>query len=157
MTRHFFLLVVVASSILLVSCSREPAAPQVADPADPATYAEGQSYTVRGIIAQLPEAGPPPRDFKIHHEHIPDFVGKSGEVHRNPDGTPGMRSMVMAFPNLAPDVSLDGLAVDGKIEFEFRVRWDEDQTGNRTARWLVTRITPLPAETEISFENKTGP
>ena len=63
----------------------------------------------------------------------------------------------MAFPNLAPSVSLDGLAVDDKVEFEFLVRWEENAAGQRSATWLVNRLTRLPAETEISFENKPSP
>ena len=128
--------------LAIAACSDTGTRTQSPDPTDPATYAEGQAYTVRGVIVQLPDAGPPPKDLKIHHEHIPDFVGKSGEIHINPkDGVPGMKAMVMAFPNLAPSVSLDGLAVDDKVEFEFLVRWEENAAGQRSATWLVNRLT----------------
>jgi hypothetical protein len=105
----------------------------------------------------LPGDGPPPTGLKIHHEHIPGFIGKTGEVFVNRDGTPGMRAMNMEFPNVSGGVPADTLAVGDKVEFTFLVRWDETDTGDRIARWLVTEITPLPPETEISFENKTGP
>lgn len=148
-----------SSLSLLQACSNESGQSSRPDPTDSATYAEGQAYTVRGVIVQLPEAGPPPKEFKIHHEHIPNFIGASGEVFVNNDAskTPGMRSMVMAFPNLAPTISLDDFAVGDKIEFEFLVRWDANAAGDRTPTWLINAMTKLPADTEISFENKPVP
>lgn len=127
------------------------------DTPDAAASEDTQTYTVLGIVAQLPEAGPPPKEFKIHHEHIPTFIGKSGEVFVNSDGTPGMRAMVMPFSDLAPRVTLDGISANDKIEFTFVVRWIEDAAGNRSPRWRVTNITPMPADTEISFDNKPSP
>lgn len=121
----------------------------------PAVYAdEVQSYWVRGIVVQLPDKGPPPRELKIHHEHIPEFVGRTGEIHINRDGVPGMKAMVMEFPELAPGVSLEGLSPSDKIRFEFTVKWLVSPAGDRTPRWLVSAIEPLPADAEISFENK---
>lgn len=127
------------------------------DTPDAAASEGTQTYTVLGIVAQLPEAGPPPKEFKIHHEHIPTFIGKSGEIFVNSDGTPGMRAMVMPFSDLAPGVTLDGISTNDKIEFTFVVRWIEDAAGNRSPRWQVTNITPMPADTEISFDNKPSP
>ncbi|USN98649.1 MAG: hypothetical protein H6810_10840 [Phycisphaeraceae bacterium] len=125
---------------------------------DQAVFDEGfQTYQVRGIIAQLPSDGPPPEDLKIHHEHIPDFIGKTGEVVRNSDGTPGMKSMVMPFPELGEGVSLEGLAPGDKVVFTLKVKWLESPSGERTPRWLVSALEPLPADAEISFENKLGP
>lgn len=124
------------------------------DLTDPASYAEGQAYTVRGEITQLPDPGPPPTEFKIHHEHIPDFIGKSGEVFVSSDGVRGMRSMVMAFPYRAPGVDLSEFTAGDKVEFEFLVRWETSPGGDRTPTWLIGSMTKLPPETVISYENK---
>jgi Cu/Ag efflux protein CusF len=98
-----------------------------------------KAYTVRGRIIALPDAsGKQPLD--IHHEEIPDFVGKSGKVV-------GMKEMIMPFANLAPGVTLDGFAAGDAVEFVFEVRW------NAAPRTLVTKIAKLPAGTEL----KLGP
>ena len=98
-----------------------------------------KAYTVRGRIIALPDAsGKQPLD--IHHEEIPDFVGKSGNVV-------GMKEMIMPFANLAPGVTLDGFAAGDAVEFVFEVRW------NAAPRTLVTKIAKLPAGTEL----KLGP
>ena len=154
--RSLFVLFGLLATASLTGCSNENPNAGAYDPTDPASYTQGQSYTVRGEVLQLPDAGPPPRDLKLQHEHIPDFVGKTGEVHMNPDGVPGMKAMAMPFPNVAPG-ALDGVSVGDKIEFLFLVRWDEDAAGNRTPSTLVAEITPLPPETVISNENKPTP
>jgi len=98
-----------------------------------------QSYTVRGRVISLPSSnGKQP--FEIHHEEIPGFVGKSGAVV-------GMKEMIMPFPDLAPGVTLDGLAAGDLVEFVFEVRW------NAPPRTLVTRISKLPADAVL----KLGP
>ena len=149
------LLIVLVSS--LIACSERAAEAPAPDPTDPATYAEGQAYTVRGVIAQLPSDGPPPAELKIHHEHIPDFIGETGEVFVNSEGVPGMKAMVMAFPNLAPGVEIESLEIGDKIEFDFLVRWEDAPGGRRSATWLVSRLSSLPEDAEISFENKPSP
>jgi hypothetical protein len=141
----------------LPACDNSAEAPPAIDLTDPANYTEGQSYTVRGEITQLPDAGPPPAELKIRHEHIPDFIGKTGEVFVNSDGTPGMRAMNMGFPYLAPTVALDEYTVGDKVEFTFLVRWDTDPYGERTPTWLIGAMTKLPADTEISYDNKPVP
>jgi hypothetical protein len=151
---RLLLIVLVAS---LVACSDPAAETPRPDPTDPATYEGGQAYTVRGVIAQLPSDGPPPAELKIHHEHIPDFIGENGEIFVNNEGIPGMKAMVMAFPNLAPGIPLESLEVGDKIEFEFLVRWENKPGGGRSASWLVSRVTNLPDDAEISFENKPAP
>jgi hypothetical protein len=135
--------------------------PGCGEPGEPAEEARSEGfeegvdiYRVRGIIRQLPSEGPPPKDLKIQHEHIPEFRSADGTVHVNSDGVPGMRAMVMPFPLLAGDVSLEGLGVGDKIEFEFRVKWTESPSG-ASPEWLVSAIEPLPDDAEISFENKT--
>lgn len=123
---------------------------------DLSIYEGADTYRVRGVVVHLPDRGPPPRDLKIHHEHIPGFIGKTGEVHINSDGVPGMKAMAMDFPEIARDVSLEGLGPGDKVVFEFKVRWVESPSGVPTPRWLVSALEPLPADAEISFENKVG-
>ncbi|MCA9274891.1 MAG: copper-binding protein [Phycisphaerales bacterium] len=102
---------------------------------------------IRGEIATLPNPEVPGSELQIHHEQIPEFKTSEGVVNITADGIAGMRSMTMPFP-LAEGVSLDGFAVGDKVEFEFVVNWG----GNRPA-WEVTKLTKLPAETELNFEN----
>lgn len=102
---------------------------------------------IRGEIATLPNPEVPGSELQIHHEQIPEFKTSEGVVNITADGIAGMRSMTMPFP-LAEGVSLDGFAVGDKVEFEFVVNWG----GNRPA-WEVTKLTELPAETELNFEN----
>ncbi|MCX5691998.1 MAG: copper-binding protein [Planctomycetota bacterium] len=117
-----------------LAAANPPAGAASPDPADVI-----KSYTVRGKIIALPDtSGKQPLD--IHHEEIPDFVGKSGKVV-------GMKEMIMPFANLAPGVTLGGLVVGDAVEFVFEVRW------NASPRTLVTRILKLPAETAL----KLGP
>lgn len=150
-----FLSAALVAALALTACDNaEPATTSAAE----IDYTKGaNAYTVRGIVEAVPAEGPPPADLKIRHEHIPDFVGNKGTVHVNPDGVPGMKAMAMEFPNLAPGLSLDGIAQGDKVEFTFRVKWIESTTGGLTPRWQVTEISKLPAETPISFDNKTAP
>jgi len=116
---------------------------------------DADTYTVLGIVRSLPSEGPPPTDLRIQHEHIPDFVGQTGEIHMNTDGVPGMKAMTMDFPRLADGVSLEGLAPGDKVRFTFKVKWIESATGDKSPRWLVSAIEPLPDDTPVSFDNKT--
>lgn len=142
-----------ATSVSLLGCGEQPANDNTAiDFNDSA-----QTYRVRGVIVQTPSKGPPPRDLKIHHEHIPDFIGANGKVYVNKHGVPGMAAMVMPFPEIAEGVSLEGLEQGDKIAFEFKVNWVDTPGGGRSPRWLVSAIEPLPADAEISYENKVGP
>ena len=101
---------------------------------------------IRGIITYLPTAGSPDPHMKIRHEHIPEFRNEEGEIFVSPDGIPGMRSMQMGFPT-APHVALDGLSVDDKVEFTFRVNW------GGSPPWEITEITKLDPATQIDFTN----
>ncbi|GJQ30561.1 MAG: hypothetical protein HBSAPP03_24450 [Phycisphaerae bacterium] len=87
-----------------------------------------QTYTVLGTIEQLPADG---RPLMVHHQPIPEFVGKNGRVV-------GMREMTMEFANLAPGVSLSGLKAGDPISMTFEVRW------NATPRTRVTAISAVP-------------
>ena len=123
-------------SAAVVGCS-DPAAPEPTTP----TFAE--VYTTRGIVERLPDPQRVGSDLHIQHEQIPEFVGRDGQVV-------GMRSMTMPFPTLAPDVSLDGLAVGDKVRFTFGVTWSQGTTG-RVPTWTVTHIEELPPDTELDL------
>jgi Cu/Ag efflux protein CusF len=115
-----------ALSVLIPSgCQRE------ADPAD-------QKYTTRAVVVALPEDRQP---LMLHHEEIPEFVGKAGEVV-------GMKEMVMPFEQVAAGVSLADLAAGDKIELDFEVRWKQ------RPRTLVTRIEKLDPSTALNLAPK---
>ncbi len=147
---------IIAAGIVCVSalsgCSKSPEAADTAS-----IFDEGASvYHVRGEIVQLPSDGPPPTDLRIHHERIPDFIGKDGEVFVNSDGVTGMKAMTMVFPELGPGVSLEGLKPGDKIAFELKVKWLETPSG-KTPRWLVSAIEPLPGSTQLNFGDAVAP
>ncbi len=102
---------------------------------------------ILGIVATLPEAGKPGSEFKIHHEHIPEFKTKEGGVFVTADGVPGMKSMVMSFP-LGEEITLEGLEVGDKVRFSFDVNW------GGTPPWVVTKVEEIDPGTEIDFANK---
>lgn len=135
---------------LLLIVTRDGASPQ-AQPAPPsastsdATTKPGaasaaaetgvSSYAVRGRVITLPTAdGKQP--LQIHHEAIPEFKGRSGEMT-------GMKEMIMPFPDIAPTVSLAAIGPGQAVEFTFEVRW------NASPRTLVVKLAPLPAETRL--------
>jgi len=99
-----------------------------------------QKYTTRAIVVALPEARQP---LMLHHEEIPEFVGKAGEVV-------GMKEMVMPFEQVAPGVALADLAPGDKIELDFEVRWKQ------RPRTLVTRIEKLDPSTVLNLAPKAG-
>ena len=93
-------------------------------------------YTVRGVIAALPDPADPFTQLKISHEAIPDFKTISGQVV-------GMNAMTMGFTP-GPGVSLEGLAVGQKVEFVLEVHREK-------AAMLVTSIEPLPEDTALEL------
>jgi len=100
-----------------------------------AASAANKSYTVRGIVKGLPNKGL--AQANIHHEAIPSFVGRSGEVD-------GMMSMSMSF-GVGEGVSLADIAVGDKVEFSFEVAWSSKPP------LTLTKISKLPADTEIEI------
>jgi Cu/Ag efflux protein CusF len=90
--------------LLVAACSSTPKE----EPASPV-----QSYTVNGVIRQLPEA--PGNELMIEHEAIADFVNAAGD-------TVGMHAMTMGFP-VDEGVDLEGFAPGDSIRFRFEVRW----------------------------------
>lgn len=97
-------------------------------------------YTVRGQIAQLPEASDPKAEFRVRHEAIPEY--------KRTDGTLGMNTMTMPFP-LGDGVSLDGMQVGDIVELTFEVEYDPGFIKLR--RYYTIKIEELPAETELDF------
>lgn len=103
-------LVLVAAALGPAGCEKKPAPSPTAPTARPVA-----SYTVRGVIKQLPDEAVKGTMLQVHHEAIPGFVNADGAVV-------GMKEMVMPFP-LGPGVSLQGLAVGDSIEMTFDVDW----------------------------------
>lgn len=103
----------------------------------------GRDYTVRGRVAQLPEAGNPASGFVVAHQAVDDFVDRQGEVV-------GMDPMTMSFP-LGPKVSLAGLAVNDPVEFTLHVDW------SATPPVRITSVHKLPPGTPIVFRAAQPP
>lgn len=104
--------------------------PTAADTTSPTA----RSYTVRGVVLRAATDG---REWQIHHEALPEFVGIDGKVEP-------MDAMVMPFP-IDAQVAGD-LRVGDKIRFTFQVDWQGSPP------LLVTRWERLPADTRLSFE-----
>ncbi len=103
----------------------------------------GRDYTVRGRVAQLPEAGNASSGFVISHQAVDDFVDRTGEVV-------GMDPMTMSFP-LGPRVSLAGLAVNDPIEFTLHADW------SAVPPVRITSLHKLPPGTPIVFRAAQPP
>lgn len=112
-------------------------------PATPTDREPDQIYTVRGEIRQLPDGENPASGLQLQHENIPDFVNRDGDVV-------GMKPMIMQFTP-GPGVDLSDLSVGDKVQFTFDVDWDGSPL------FMVTRIEPLPAETELDFAPPAPP
>lgn len=95
-------------------------------------------YTVRGIVARLPQANGPDRDLYVHHAPISNFRDEHGKVV-------GMMSMTMPLPVVA-GVSLAGIAPGDPVEFTFTVSW------KKPAGYQIVRIQKLPPGTVVDFE-----
>lgn len=95
-------------------------------------------YTVRGVVAKLPQADGRDGDLYIHHVPIPGFRDERGKVV-------GMMSMTMPFP-VAAGVSLAGIAPGDPVEFTFTVAWKQP------VGYQVIRIQKLPAGTVVDFQ-----
>ncbi|WP_437949944.1 copper-binding protein [Sorangium sp. So ce296] len=95
---------------------------------------DGTRYHSRGVLRNIAHPNGQ-RVLLIHHEPIPDFVSRDGRKK-------GMASMAMPF-GVAPEVSLDGLEIDDKIEFTFAVDWERYPTS------FVTDVKELPPDTPL--------
>jgi hypothetical protein len=97
-----------------------------------------QTYTTRGRIEGLPASGR--LYFEIHHEAIPEFIGKDGAVT-------GMHEMIMDMPSFSPDAArqLAAMRVGDAVAMTFEVRYQSEP------RSRVTKIVKLPAETPLTL------
>lgn len=130
-------------ALWLGACERpqgKPAAPAVVEPSP----GDGV-YTVRGRIERLPEPRNPRSALRIHHEHIPTFKGRDGNVHQNRNGKPGMLEMSMEFP-VGPGVELGTLVPGDPVEFTFEVKWNSPPPG-----YVLTGIRRLPSDTKLEL------
>ena len=98
------------------------------------------AYTTQGRVAMLRTPESPASEFKIHHETIPNFTDKDGQVI-------GMNSHVMAFPRVAEDVDVSSLRIGQPVRFTFEVTW-----GDSSPTWIITELEPLPEDTRFAFE-----
>jgi len=129
----------VASVLVAGGCSEAPSDAALPEP--------DQVYSdVRARVDAVPTSGPLGEPLLLRHEAIPDFVGANGEVYQNRDGTPGMKAMSMPFPEVAPQVSLDGLTPGQPVTFSFAVAWEAG-----SPRYWVTQISPLPEGTSLDL------
>lgn len=97
------------------------------------SYPEPKSYTTEGTVKVMPAPDSPASELMIAHEEIPDFVDQAGEAT-------SMRAMTMPFPNIAEDVSLDGLEVGDRVSLTFYVDYSADPT------YIVTELVEIPIE-----------
>jgi len=98
------------------------------------------SYTVRGLVVQLPDPASPAADFSVRHEAIPNF--------RQQDGNLGMDVMDMPFP-LAPGLDISTLKIGDKVELTFEV--DLNLAESKFLGYRATKVVVLPPETELDF------
>jgi hypothetical protein len=133
------IIVVVAAGTtfgVLNACDSRTDSNAASSPAD-------QTYTVRGRVVEL--ANPATNhSLQIHHERIPTFVGKSGEIT-------GMKEMVMEFAWIAPGAAPADLTVGDAIEMTFEVRWKTEP------RTLVTKLVRLAPETALDLQTLSDP
>jgi hypothetical protein len=135
----------VLSALALSAACGAPAPDTEAENPTDSTEPSGDSYTVRGLVEEVPEAGHAEARLRIRHEAIPDFKGMDGEVWPG-----GMESMTMSFA-VADGVSLEGISAGDKVEFLLVVDWAKKPT-----QW-ITRIAELPAETVLDFGPAADP
>ena len=98
---------------------------------------DGRTYTVRGQVVQVPEAGNPASSFQVYHEAIDGFVGRDGQIT-------GMDPMTMPFP-LAKGVSLEDVKIGDPVEFTLEVDWNAEPPVK------VTKLSELPAGTKLEY------
>lgn len=118
--------------VVLSGCQRRE------DPATEGTQAStAHTYSVRGVVRQLPQAGQAGVPFLIQHEAIEDYISVSGK-------SAPMAAMTMPFM-AADGVDLDGLAAGDKVAFELRVDWQA------SAAMLITSLEKLPPQTVLDL------
>lgn len=127
----------------LAACEKQKPAPVTNAPADNAAPSAAAPepdavYVVRGVVAQIPDPTNPTREFRVHHERIPDFKNSKGEVV-------GMNEMEMPFPVSDPKL-LDGVAIGDIVEITF-ADWYKP-----VRNYKVTKLVKLPADTKLDLK-----
>lgn len=125
-----------AALLLLALAACRDSAPAPASGPAPGPADGLRRYTVRAELVRLPDPAAPRREVALRHEAIDDFADANGKVV-------GMGAMVMPF-ELAPGVSLDGLAAGEKVEARFAVGWSPPLL-------RVEQLRKLPADTALEF------
>jgi len=131
------------AGVAVASCASlaiVPGCKKAESPAAAASSIQKDTYTVRGLVVQLPDPSNPAAEFNVRHEAIPNF--------RQQDGKLGMDVMDMPFP-LAPGVDLSNLKIGDKVELTFEVELDLNE--NKFIRYQATAISVLPPETVLDF------
>ncbi len=138
--------VALSAALLLAGCDQSASNDEGGSAATPGNSARPNAMAVeidhyegtRGRITALPvEGSPTERDLRIHHENMPEFKNKNGNL--------GMNAMIMPFP-LGEGVSLEGLSVGQPVEFDWEVNWEGSPP------YYVVAIRPLPEDTVLDFE-----
>ncbi|MEL6328398.1 MAG: copper-binding protein [Planctomycetota bacterium] len=132
---------VLASAAVVFCAGCEPGASESSATAPAAFDFEEfqQQYAVKGRVTTVPVEGRPALDLMIHHQEIPEFVGKDGEIV-------GMGEMTMPFPRQAPGVSIASLEPGDPVEFTFRVRWSEG-----VPTYWISEIETLPEDADLGL------
>ncbi len=112
------------------------------------------TYTTRARVESLPDPSRIGSEFMVMHEPVDTFFDPRMEK------TVGMSSMSMPFSNLAPGVTLQGLAVGDAIEMTFGVWYKPDPVD--AARkvidtFAVQKLSKLPSGTELKFGRASPP
>jgi Cu/Ag efflux protein CusF len=123
---HTCLLLAAALATTTPGCS-PPADPRGGDNAVRGDNAaqSARSYTVRGVVRQLPDPADPSAQLLIRHEAVPDFVDVDGQQT-------GMPAMTMPFTPPA-DLSLEGIEIGDSVELTFTVDWNASPAMELTA------------------------
>ncbi len=100
------------------------------------------TYTVRGLVVDLPAPDRPASDFVLEHEEIPDFVRS--------DGSLGMPAMRMPFSSEEP-IDLSRIEIGDKVELEWIVWWDGSYPHS-----IIRNIRVLDPATPLALPGEGG-
>ena len=98
---------------------------------------EARTYSVHGVIKQLPDPDQAGVPLLVRHEAIPNFLNVYGQEAP-------MDAMTMPF-TVSQEVSLEQFAVGDPIAFELEVDW------NSSPALAITAIEKLPPETVLNL------
>ncbi len=153
MARSLLLPVVIVGVLVLAACdaSQQQPAPDGTTTGKPAQEHEQPSpdgpaarhtYTVRGVVVDLPAPDRPASDFVLEHEEIPDFVRS--------DGSLGMPAMRMPFSSQEP-IDLSALTIGDKVAFEWTVWWEGSFPHS-----IIRNIRVLDPDTPLALPSTMG-